>query len=73
MITGLRDGVRLGRLGAASLFVGLAVGARPTMIVWALGLVVLAAVLYRRTPDRRARLQVVGVLLGPVALRSASC
>jgi hypothetical protein len=68
VITGLRDGVRLGRLGAASLLVGLAVGARPTMIVWALGLAVIAAVLYRRTPDRRARLQVVGVLLGPVVL-----
>jgi hypothetical protein len=66
VITGLRDGVRLGRLGAASLLVGLAVGARPTMIVWALGLAVIAAVLYRRTPDRRARLQVVGVLLGPL-------
>jgi hypothetical protein len=68
LITGLRDGVRLGRLGAASLLIGLAVGARPTMIVWALGLVVVAAVLYRRMPDRRARLQIVGVLLGPVAL-----
>jgi hypothetical protein len=66
IITGLRDGVRLGRLGAASLLIGLAVGARPTMIVWALGLVVLAAALYRRTPDRQARRQVVGVLLGPV-------
>jgi hypothetical protein len=68
VITGLRDGVRLGRLGTASLFVGLAVGARPTMIVWALGLVAVAAVLYRRTPDRRARAQIVGVLLGPVAV-----
>jgi hypothetical protein len=68
LITGLRDGVRLGRLGAASLLVGLAVGARPTMIVWALALLVVAAVLYRRTLDRRARLQVVGVLLGPVVL-----
>ncbi|HEX5922499.1 MAG TPA: hypothetical protein VFY45_01625 [Baekduia sp.] len=68
VITGLRDGVRLGRLGAASLLVGLAVGARPTMIVWALGLVVVAAVLYRRTPDRRARAQIVGVLLGPVVV-----
>ncbi len=68
VITGLRDGVRPGRLAAASLFVGLAVGARPTMVVWAFGLVVLAAVLYRRTPHRRARLEVVGVLLGPVAL-----
>jgi hypothetical protein len=68
VITGLRDGVRLGRLGGASLCAGLAVGARPTMIVWVLGLVVVAAVLYRRTPDRRARLQVVSVLLGPVAL-----
>jgi hypothetical protein len=66
VITGLRDGVRLGRLGAASLLVGLAVGARPTMIVWALGLVVVAAVLCRRTPDRRTRLQLTGVLLGPV-------
>jgi hypothetical protein len=66
VITGLRDGVRPVRLGAASLLVGLAVGARPNMIIWALGLVVIAAVLYRRTPDRRARLQVVGVLLGPV-------
>ena len=68
VITGLRDGVRLGRLGAASLFVGLAVGARPTMIVWAFGLAVIAAILYRRTPNRRTRLQVVGVLLGPVVL-----
>ncbi|MET0602652.1 MAG: hypothetical protein ABW167_11735 [Baekduia sp.] len=68
VITGLRDGVRLGRLGAASLLVGLAVGARPNMIVWALGLAAIAAVLYRRTPDRRARLQIVGVLLGPVVL-----
>jgi hypothetical protein len=68
VITGLRDGVRLGRLGAASLLVGLAVGARPTMVVWAFGLVVLAAVVARRAPDRRARLQVVGVLLGPVVL-----
>jgi hypothetical protein len=68
VITGLRDGVRLGRLGAASLLIGLAVGARPTMIVWALGLVVVTAVLYRRMSDRRARRQVVGVLLGPVAL-----
>jgi hypothetical protein len=68
VITGLRDGVRPGRLAAASLVAGLAVGARPTMIVWVLGLVVVAAVLYRRTPDRRTRLQVVGVLLGPVAL-----
>lgn len=67
VITGLRDGVRPGRLAAASLLVGLAVGARPTMIIWALGLAVIAAVLYRRTPDRRARLQVVGALLGPVA------
>jgi hypothetical protein len=66
VITGLRDGVRLGRLGAASLFVGLAVGARPTMIVWALGLVVVTVVLCRRTPDRRGRLQLAGVLLGPV-------
>ena len=61
LITGLRDGVRLGRLGAASLLIGLAVGARPTMLVWALALVVLAAVMYRHTLDRRARLQVVGV------------
>ena len=53
-------------LGAASLLIGLAVGARPTMIVWALGLAVLAAGLYRRTPDRRTRRQAVGVLLGPV-------
>ena len=67
VITGLRDGVRLGRLGAASLLVGLAVGARPNLIVWAFGLVVIAAVLARRMPDRRARLQVVGALLGPVA------
>ena len=68
LITGLRDGVRLGRLGAASLLIGLAVGARPTMIVWALALVGVAVMLYRRTPDRRARRQVVGVLLGPVVL-----
>ncbi len=66
VITGLRDGVRLGRLGAASLMVGLAVGARPTMIVWALGLAVVAAVLCRRTPGRRSRAQIVGALLGPV-------
>jgi hypothetical protein len=66
VITGLRDGVRPGRLAAASLLIGLAVGARPTMIVWALGLVVVATVLYRRTPDRRERQQVLGVLLGPV-------
>jgi hypothetical protein len=65
VITGLRDGVRLRRLVAASLFVGLAVGARPPMVVWAFGLVVLAAVLYRRTPDRRPGLQTVGALLGP--------
>lgn len=71
VITGLRDGVRLGRLGAASLMVGLAVGARPNLLVWALGLVVIAAVLYRRTPNRRARLQIVGVLLGPVAFIGA--
>jgi hypothetical protein len=68
IITGLRDGVRLGRLGAASLLIGLAVGARATMIVWAFGLIVLAAVLYRRSPDRQARLQILGVLLAPVAL-----
>jgi hypothetical protein len=67
VITGLRDGVRLGRLGAASLLIGLAVGARPTMIVWALGLAAVAVVLYRRMPDRRTRLRIVGVLLGPVA------
>ncbi len=66
VITGLRDGVRLGRLGAASLMVGLAVGARPTMIIWALGLAVVAAVLYRRTQGRRSRAQIVGALLGPV-------
>jgi hypothetical protein len=66
VITGLRDGIRLGRLASASLLIGLAVGARPTMIVWALGLVVLAAVLYRRTPDRRTRQQITGALLGPV-------
>jgi hypothetical protein len=66
VITGLRDGVRLRRLAGASLFIGLAVGARPSMIVWALGLVILATVLYRRTPDRRARRQIVGALLGPV-------
>ena len=68
LITGLRDGVRLGRLAAASLLIGLAVGARPTMIVWALGLVVVTAVLYHRTPDRRARRQVAGALLGPVVV-----
>ena len=68
LITGLRDGVRLGRLAAASLLVGLAVGARPTMIVWVLGLVILTTVLYRRTPDRGARRQIVGALLGPVVL-----
>jgi hypothetical protein len=66
VITGLRDGVRLGRLAGASLLIGLAVGARPPMVVWAFGLVVLAAVLYRRTPDRRLRMQTVAVLLGPV-------
>jgi hypothetical protein len=66
LITGLRDGVRLGRLAAASLLIGVAVGARPTMIVWALGLVVLAAVLYRHTPDRRTRRQILAALLGPV-------
>ncbi len=67
LITGLRDGVRLGRLAAASLFFGLAVSARPTMIVWVLGLIVVATMLYRRTPDRRTRLQIAGALLGPVA------
>jgi hypothetical protein len=66
LISGLRDGVRPGRLAVASLFFGLAVGARPTMIVWVLGLVVVAAMLYRRTPDRRTRLQIAGALLGPV-------
>jgi hypothetical protein len=66
LITGLRDGVRPGRLAAASLLIGLAAGARPTMIVWALGLGVLAAVLYRHTPDRRTRRQILAALLGPV-------
>ena len=68
LITGLRDGIRLGRLGTASLLIGLAVGARPTMIVWAFGLVAVATVLYRRMPDRRARRQVIGVLLGPIVV-----
>jgi hypothetical protein len=68
VITGLRDGVRLGRLAGASLMVGFAVTSRPPMIVWALGLVVVAAVLWRRTPDRRTRLQTTGVLLGPVVV-----
>jgi hypothetical protein len=68
LITGLRDGVRLGRLAAASLLIGLAVGARPTALVWVLGLIVLGAVLYRRMPDRRTRRQVLCALLGPVVL-----
>jgi glycopeptide antibiotics resistance protein len=68
VITGLRDGVRLGRLGAASLLVGLAVGARPTMIVWALGLAVVATLLYRRAPDWETGERMVAVLLGPVLL-----
>jgi hypothetical protein len=68
VITGLRDRIRPGRLAAASLLIGLAVGARPTMIVWALGLAVLAAVLYRRTPDRQTRRHIASTLLGPVAL-----
>jgi hypothetical protein len=66
VITGLRDGVRPRRLAAASLLIGLAVGSRPTMLVWALGLVVLAAVLHRREPGRQQRMQTVAVLLGPV-------
>jgi hypothetical protein len=67
VITGLQNGVRPWRLAWASLFVGLAVGARPTMAVWALALVVLAVILVRRETDRRARLKLAGVLVGPVA------
>jgi hypothetical protein len=68
VITGLRDGVRLKRLAAASLLIGLAVGARPTMLVGAIAMVVLAAWLYRRTPDRHARLAILRAVLGPVVV-----
>jgi hypothetical protein len=68
VITGLRDGVRLGRLGTASLLVGLAVGARPNFLVGAVGLVFLGPNISPPTPGRRARLRTVGVLLGPLAL-----
>jgi hypothetical protein len=68
LITGLRDGVRLSRLAGASLCFGLAIGARPSLIVWALGLAIIATVLYRRTPDRQTRRQIVGALLGPIVI-----
>jgi hypothetical protein len=68
VITGLQNGVRPRRLILASLLVGLAVGARPTMIVWGLGLLVIAVVLARRTPVRRERLRIAGMLLGPMAV-----
>jgi hypothetical protein len=66
LITGLRDGVRLGRLAGASLMVGLAVSSRPPMIIWALGLTVVAVVLWRRMPSRQTRRQTTAALLGPV-------
>jgi hypothetical protein len=68
VITGLQNGVRPRRLILASLLVGLAVGARPTMIVWGVGLAVLAVILARRMPERRAQLRIVGMLLGPLVV-----
>jgi len=67
VLTGLRDDVRPRRLALASLFVGFAVGSRPTMAVWGLGLLVIAVILWRRLPDRRERVRTAGALLGPVA------
>jgi hypothetical protein len=67
LITGLQDGVRPRRLLLASLMVGLAVGARPTMAIWALGLVVLAVVLAARVATPQERLRIGGLLLGPMA------
>ena len=66
VITGLQDGVRQRRLVLAGALVGLAVGSRPTMLIWGLGLAVVALLLWRRgTPDR---MRVVASLLGPLAL-----
>jgi hypothetical protein len=68
LVTGLQDGVRPRRLAFASLALGLAVGARPTMIVPALGLVVIAVWLVRRTADAQLRRTYALSLLGPVAV-----
>jgi hypothetical protein len=67
LITGLQDGVRPRRLALASLFVGLAVGSRPPMFIGVIALVVLAAILMRRTPQTRERFRIAGILLGPAA------
>jgi hypothetical protein len=66
LVTGLQDGPRPRRLALASLCLGLAVGARPTMIVPALGLVVIAVWLYRRTADPARRRTYFIALLAPV-------
>ncbi|MDX6714441.1 MAG: hypothetical protein QOH30_999 [Baekduia sp.] len=72
LVSGLQGGVRPRRLAFASLALGLAVGARPTMIVPALGLVVIAAWLVRRTADPQLRRTYVLALLGPVAVAGAA-
>jgi hypothetical protein len=71
VVTGLEGRVRPWRLAWASLLLGLAVGARPTMVIPALGLVVVAVWLVRRTPDARDRRTYALALLGPVAVVGA--
>jgi hypothetical protein len=69
VVTALRgDDVNRRRLAAASVFIGLAVGSRPTMLVPALALVGLAFWLWHRSSDKADGARILAAVIGPLAV-----